>query len=59
MDSHQMDPFEKFSQQLQNIMKNPQLKVVAWEATRNCNLNCIHCLLPKDNWKAGKRALYR
>ena len=24
-------------------MKIPQLRLVAWEVTRSCNLNCIHC----------------
>ncbi len=23
--------------------KHPQLRLVAWEITRNCNLNCVHC----------------
>ncbi len=24
-------------------MNNPDLRLVAWEVTRSCNLNCIHC----------------
>ena len=23
--------------------KEPQLRLVAWETTRNCNLACVHC----------------
>jgi MoaA/NifB/PqqE/SkfB family radical SAM enzyme len=23
--------------------KTPELRLVAWETTRNCNLNCVHC----------------
>ena len=23
--------------------ETPTLRLVAWETTRNCNLNCIHC----------------
>ena len=23
--------------------KTPVLRLVAWETTRNCNLNCVHC----------------
>ncbi|MBW2001997.1 MAG: radical SAM protein, partial [Deltaproteobacteria bacterium] len=23
--------------------KNDQLRIVAWEVTRSCNLNCVHC----------------
>ncbi|MDY6955036.1 MAG: radical SAM/SPASM domain-containing protein, partial [Thermodesulfobacteriota bacterium] len=23
--------------------KGSELRLVAWEVTRNCNLNCIHC----------------
>ncbi len=43
--------FEKHAAAVRDIMKNPQLEVIGWEATRNCNLNCIHCCLPKDSWK--------
>jgi MoaA/NifB/PqqE/SkfB family radical SAM enzyme len=25
------------------IPKNDQLRIVAWEVTRSCNLNCVHC----------------
>lgn len=25
------------------IPKNNQLRIVAWEVTRSCNLNCVHC----------------
>jgi len=26
-----------------DIPKNDQLRIVAWEITRSCNLNCVHC----------------
>jgi heme b synthase len=25
------------------FQKNDQLRIVAWEVTRSCNLNCVHC----------------
>jgi heme b synthase len=25
------------------ILENDQLRIVAWEVTRSCNLNCVHC----------------
>ncbi len=27
----------------------PELRLVAWETTRNCNLSCIHCRASADN----------
>ncbi len=26
-----------------NLQGNTQLRIVAWEVTRSCNLNCVHC----------------
>ena len=26
----------------------PSLRMIAWEVTRNCNLNCIHCRVSAD-----------
>lgn len=46
--------FEQHSEGIARIMQNPDLGLIAWEATRNCNLKCIHCCLPKSEWKMEK-----
>lgn len=28
----------------------PKLSTLIWEATLNCNLNCLHCVNPRDAW---------
>lgn len=33
------------------LLKNPCLKMIIWEGTRNCNYKCIHCCIPKGDWK--------
>jgi len=46
--------FEQHSEGIARIMQNPDLGLIAWETTRNCNLKCIHCCLPKNEWKLEK-----
>jgi len=33
----------------QSVPKNANLRLVAWEVTRNCNLNCAHCRAAATN----------
>jgi len=35
-------------------LANPTLSVLIWEATRNCNLACRHCCIPKADWDPKK-----
>jgi radical SAM protein with 4Fe4S-binding SPASM domain len=35
------------------ILIHPQLRTLVWEATRNCNLSCFHCCIPKADWRIG------
>ena len=33
----------------EKIQKHP-LEIISWEATRACNLNCVHCGSPSETW---------
>ena len=35
---------------MDDYFKNPLLDTLIWEATLNCNLKCMHCVNPRDNW---------
>jgi len=35
-------------------LANPILSTLIWEATRNCNLACRHCCIPKADWDSKK-----
>ena len=35
-------------------LANPTLSTLIWEATRNCNLACRHCCIPKADWDLKK-----
>jgi len=41
--SHHNSDMSKTSDQPGAEKKATQLRLIAWELTRNCNLNCIHC----------------
>ena len=40
---HQNQPHESHAEHPHGAPKQPVLRLVAWETTRNCNLNCMHC----------------
>ena len=40
---------ESHSRNEQSSPKNANLRLVAWEVTRNCNLNCAHCRAAATN----------
>lgn len=40
---------ESLSRNEQSSSKNANLRLVAWEVTRNCNLNCAHCRAAATN----------
>jgi len=38
---------------IEQILIRPKLRTLVWEATRNCNLSCRHCCIPKADWRIG------
>ena len=36
---------------IEQILTRPKLHTLVWEATRNCNLSCRHCCIPKGDWR--------
>jgi radical SAM protein with 4Fe4S-binding SPASM domain len=36
------------------ILSHPDLRMIIWEATRNCNYHCLHCCIPRGDWDQGK-----
>jgi len=41
--------FEKWKNNLRVLIDEHPLHIISWEATRRCNLNCVHCGSPAEN----------
>lgn len=42
--------FESWKNKVENKIREHPLEIISWEATRVCNLNCIHCGSPLETW---------
>lgn len=42
--------FNVWKTRINEKIKNHPLEIISWEATRACNLNCIHCGSPLETW---------
>ncbi len=40
--------FEDWRQRVEALIKEHPLQIITWEATRRCNLRCIHCGSPSE-----------
>jgi len=40
--------FEEWSARIQALMREHPLQIISWEATRRCNLRCLHCGSPTE-----------
>jgi len=45
---------KKHSDYIDCILTHPKLITLIWEATRNCNLGCRHCCIPRGDWDEKK-----
>jgi radical SAM protein with 4Fe4S-binding SPASM domain len=45
---------KEHAKRIDHALANPSLSVLIWEATRNCNLKCPHCCIPKGDWDGAK-----
>jgi len=43
--------FGGHSKDMETYFKEPRLKTLIWEATIDCNLHCLHCVNPREDWK--------
>ncbi len=41
--------FDVWKGKIQNLINEHPLQIISWEATRRCNLNCVHCGSPLEN----------
>lgn len=49
-----MDYFDKWKSKIEKLIEEHPVQIVSWEATRACNLNCLHCGSPKETWDREK-----
>ncbi len=41
--------FETWGKNIEDLIERHPLQIISWEATRRCNLNCVHCGSPAEN----------
>lgn len=46
---NQNDPFSGWKRQIKDLIKEHPLQIISWEATRRCNLKCVHCGSPAES----------
>lgn len=42
------DAFERWRLRVERLIREHPLQIVSWEATRRCNLRCVHCGSPSE-----------
>ncbi len=42
--------FDNWRTSVENKIQEHPLEIISWEATRVCNLNCVHCGSPIETW---------
>ena len=40
--------FEQWKNKIDNLIQEHPLQIISWEATRRCNMNCVHCGSPHE-----------
>jgi radical SAM protein with 4Fe4S-binding SPASM domain len=40
--------FEKWKNRIERLTREHPLQIISWEATRRCNMNCVHCGSPPE-----------
>jgi len=41
--------FERWRERIETLMREHPLQIISWEATRRCNLRCLHCGSPTED----------
>ena len=42
--------FDSWKTRINEKIQQHPLEIISWEATRACNLNCVHCGSPLETW---------
>lgn len=45
-----MNCFDIWKSKIERLIEEHPVQIVSWEATRACNLNCLHCGSPRETW---------
>ena len=45
--------FDKWKENVNTLIKERPLQIISWEATRRCNLRCVHCGSPSEAVNLG------
>jgi len=45
--------FESWRERLETLIREHPLQIISWEATRQCNLHCLHCGSPSEEVNHG------
>lgn len=45
--------FERWRERIEQLIRDHPLQIITWEATRRCNLRCIHCGSPAEEVDLG------
>ena len=40
--------FENWRKRIESLIQEHPLQLISWEATRRCNLKCVHCGSPSE-----------
>jgi len=43
--------FDSWAKRIEQLIQEHPLQIISWEATRRCNLNCVHCGSPSEDAK--------
>ncbi|MBL7185387.1 MAG: radical SAM protein [Phycisphaerae bacterium] len=41
--------FDRWKERIERLIREHPLQIISWEATRRCNMNCVHCGSPSEN----------
>ena len=45
--------FERWRERMEQLIREHPLQIITWEATRRCNLRCVHCGSPAEEVDLG------
>jgi len=47
--NNHIELFNNWAKRIELLIKEHPLQIISWEATRRCNLNCVHCGSPSED----------
>jgi len=49
-----LQTYRRYAERNIQMLANPYPRYLIWETTRNCNLACAHCAVPRTTWEAAR-----